>query len=401
MKHARSVEASAQTPANDLTSRRRFITLAGGGVVMAALPLAGCGTTYPAAAVAAWNAPEDTTDIRRWMLAHGLLAPNPHNRQPWIADLKREGEITLICDGDRLLPETDPYGRQILIGCGAFIELAVMAAAERGHRVTVQTFPDGEPGALELPAGRVVARLKIERDAAVAKDPLFAQIRRRHTHKGAYDNARAVPTDAWKALEAAATERGLQAGAITEAAAMAQVRRITRESFETEIVTPRTYLESARLMRIGPDEIAKNRDGISLMGSMVRVMSSVGMFDRFEVPVRGSGNHKQTMDRWAAHETGSGYYWITSSTNTRRTQVDSGRAYVRAHLRATALDIDMHPLSQAVQEFAEVKPQYDALKALLGIAGTGTTVQMLVRVGYGAPGMEPSPRRDVASLIRA
>jgi hypothetical protein len=396
-----SAEASAETPLNASTSRRRFIALAGGGVVMAALPLAGCSTTYPAAAVAAWQAPTEATDIRRWMLAHGLLAPNPHNRQPWIADLKREGEITLICDGDRLLPETDPYGRQILIGCGAFIELAVMAAAERGHRVTVQTFPDGEPGALELPAGRAVARLKIERDATVAKDPLFAQIRRRHTHKGTYDNARAVPADAWKALEMAATERGLQAGAVTEAAAMAQVRRITRESFETEIVTPRTYLESARLMRIGPDEITQMRDGISLMGSMVRVMATVGMFDRFEVPVRGSSNYKQTMDRWAAHETGSGYYWITSNTNTRSTQVDSGRAYVRAHLRATALGIDMHPLSQAVQEFAEVKPQYDALKSLLGIAGTGTTVQMLVRVGYGAAGTGPSPRRDVASLIRA
>jgi hypothetical protein len=392
---------SVDAPVNASPSRRRFIALAGGGVVMAALPLAGCSTTYPAAAIAAWNPSDDNTDIRRWMLAHGLLAPNPHNRQPWIADLKRENEITLICDGDRLLPETDPYGRQILIGCGAFIELAVMAAAERGHRVAVQTFPDGEPGPLELPAGRVVARLRIERDTAVAKDALFAQIRRRHTHKGAYDNARAVPADAWKALEAAATERGLQAGAVTEAAAMAQMRRITRESFETEIVTPRTYLESARLMRIGPDEITQMRDGISLMGSMVRVMATVGMFDRFEVPVRGSSNYKQTMDRWAAHETSSGYYWITSRTNTRGTQVESGRAYVRAHLRATALGIDMHPLSQAVQEFAEVKPQFDALKSLLGIAETGTTVQMLVRVGYGAAGTGPSPRRDVASLIRA
>lgn len=392
---------SAETPASASPSRRRFIALSGGSVVMAALPLSACSTTYPAASVAAWQAGSDTTDIRRWMLAHGLLAPNPHNRQPWIADLKREGEISLICDGDRLLPETDPYGRQILIGCGAFIELAVMAAAERGYRVAVQTFPDGEPGPLELPAGRVVARLKIESDAAVAKDPLFAQIRRRHTHKGVYDNARAVQADAWQALQAAATERGLQAGAITEAAAMAQVRRITRESFETEIITPRTYLESARLMRIGPDEIARNRDGIALMGSMVRVMATVGMFDRFEVPVRGSSNYKQTMDRWAAHETGSGYYWISSRTNTRSIQVDSGRAYLRAHLRATALGIDMHPLSQAVQEFAEVKPQYDALKVLLGIAGTGTTVQMLVRVGYGAAGVGPSPRRDMASLIRA
>jgi nitroreductase len=382
--------------------RRRFIALVGGGAVLAAAPLAGCSTAYPPAAVAAWQTQAEPTDVRRWMLAHGLLAPNPHNRQPWIADLRREGEITLICDGERLLPETDPYGRQILIGCGAFIELAVMAAAERGYRVQVQAFPEGEPSLTELPGGRVVARLKIERDAAVAKDPLFAQIRRRHTHKGAYDNARSVPADAWQALQTAATDRGLKAGSITDAAAMAQVRKITRDSFETEIVTPRTYLESARLMRIGPDEVAKYRDGISLMDGMVQVLTKAGMFDRFEVPVLGSANHKRTMDRWNAHETGSGYYWITSSTNTRSHQLDSGRAYVRAHLQATSLGIDMHPLSQAVQEFVEVKPQFDALRTLLGLNGTSTVVQMLVRVGYGAAGGKaPTPRRDVAQLIRA
>ena len=386
---------------SNLLPRRRFIALIGGGAVMAAAPLAGCSTAYPTAAVAAWQPQAETTDVRRWMLAHGLLAPNPHNRQPWIADLRREGEITLVCDGERLLPETDPYGRQILIGCGAFIELTVMAAAERGYRVQVQAFPEGEPSLTELPGGRVVARLKIERDAAVAKDPLFAQIRRRHTHKGAYDNARSVSADAWQALQKAAADRGLKAGAITDTAAMAQVRSITRDSFETEIVTPRTYLESARLMRIGPDEVAKHRDGISLMDGMVQMVTKVGLFDRFEVPVRGSSNHKRTMDRWNAHETGSGYYWITSATNTRSNQLDSGRAYVRAHLQATALGIDMHPLSQAVQEFVEVKPQYDALRPLLGLNGTSTTVQMLVRVGYGAAGTGPSPRRDLAQLIRA
>jgi nitroreductase len=29
------------------------------------------------------------------MLAHGLLAPNPHNRQPWPADLRRERQMSL------------------------------------------------------------------------------------------------------------------------------------------------------------------------------------------------------------------------------------------------------------------------------------------------------------------
>ncbi len=380
--------------------RRGFIALAGGGIVLATMPLAGCACGFPPAAVQAWRPISDDAEIRRWMLAHGLLAPNPHNRQPWVADLRRAGEITLICDGERLLPQTDPFGRQILVGCGAFIELAVIAAAERGYRVRIEPFPAGEPGLRQLPGNLAVARLSVERDTTLQKDPLFAQIRRRHTNKGAFDNTRKVPVPLWTTFQGAAGENGLLAGAITEAASMAQVRRFTRESYEIECITDRTWLESARLMRIGPDEIDKNRDGISLMGSLPRLLSAVGMFDRFEVPQRGSTSFQRVMDRWAAFETGSGYLWMASKGNSRSLQLAAGRAYVRAHLQATAAGVDMHPLSQALQEFVEVKPQYAALHGLLGFDPATTTVQMLARVGYGTSAAGPSPRRDLGQLIR-
>ena len=181
-------------------NRRRAIELVGGGLVLASATLAGCSSAYPAASVQAWQMSADDADVRRFMLAHALLAPNPHNRQPWLADLRRADEITLVCDKDRLLPETDPFGRQILIGCGAFIELAVIAAAQRGYRAQVQTFPQGEPAAGELPGGYAVARLVLSRDAPTPRDPLFAQSRRRHTHKGTYDNARQVPSELWQQL---------------------------------------------------------------------------------------------------------------------------------------------------------------------------------------------------------
>jgi hypothetical protein len=107
------------------------------------------------------------------------------------------------------------------------------------------------------------------------------------------------------------------------------------------------------------------------------------------------------MKRWAVCETGSGYFWIALRDNSRTAQLNSGRAYVRAHLQATAAGVDMHPLSQALQEFAEVRPQFDALHALLGFGGNTGTVQMLARVGYGIDKNSPSPRRELGQLIRA
>lgn len=390
---------TANTP---VEPRRRFISLLGGGAVLAAAPaLGGCSSGLPAQALQAWQ-PEahNIADVRRFMLAHALLAPNPHNRQPWLADLRREGEITLVCDPDRLLPETDPFGRQILIGCGAFIELAVLAAAERGVRVAVQTFPEGEPTAQQLPGGRVVARLLLQPDASLARDPLFAQIARRHTNKTAYQEGRAVPPALWQQWQQTATARGLLAGAVDDETRVKRARDITRAAYVSEMTTPRTWLESAHLLRVGPSEIARHRDGISVMGAMPRMASALGLFDRFEVPVKGSSNFDRVMQRWPAQETGSGYFWIASQGNGRRAQLDAGRAYVRAHLQATAAGVDMHPLSQALQEFAEVQPEYVALHRLLGFDPQQTTVQMFARVGYAVEPAGPSPRRELAGLLR-
>ena len=381
--------------------RRRFIQLIGGGAIASAIPLAGgCSPTAPASVLQAWEAPAPNLDLREFMLAHALLAPNPHNRQPWLADLRRPNEITLVCDQDRLLPETDPFGRQIIIGCGAFIELAVIAAAERGVRVQVQAFPDGVPATNQLPGGHVIARLSLKADGAMVRDPLFAQIRRRHTNKGEYDATRKLATEQWAQVKAMAADHGLLSGDISDTAGMDKVRALTRASYENEMLTKRTWLESANLLRIGPDEVARHRDGITIMGTMPRLLTRLGLFDRFAIPVRDDSNFKRLMDRWTPFETASSYYWIASKTNERKAQLESGRAYVRTHLAATAAGIDMHPLSQAVQEFAEVREQHQGLHQLLGFDANGPTIQMLCRVGYGKAPATSTPRRDIKTMVQ-
>jgi hypothetical protein len=395
-----------------MPSRRRAIQLVGGGAVLASTGgLVACASTAPEATLQAWEpafaqrqAGSKGNDLRHFMLAHALLAPNPHNRQPWLADLRRDGEITLVCDQDRLLPHTDPFGRQILVGCGAFIELAVIAAAERGHSVQVIPFPKGEPSLKELPGGSVVATLRLQADAKLPRDPLFAQIHQRRTNKGVYDNARQVPSNVWQDMIATSHNMGLPGlltGQITDATQLAQIRQLTRSSYDIEMTTARTWLESAHLLRIGPDEIAQHRDGISVMGALPRLLDSLGMFDRFAIPVRGDSNHSRLMERWAPFETGTGYHWIASQGNSRRQQLDAGRAYGRAQLLATAAGVSLHPVSQALQEYAEVATHYADMHRLVGFDPAKVTLQMLARVGYPLAAVGPSPRRDLAQIIQA
>jgi hypothetical protein len=383
-------------------SRRRFIRLLGGGMVLAAGgAVTGCSTAMPDAAVRPWQNADAESDPRRFMLAHALLAPNPHNRQPWIADLTEPGRIHLVCDGTRLLPETDPFGRQVLVGCGAFVELAVIAAARRGLAVSVVNFPSGVPAPSELPKGVRVATLTLGAPGSATADPLFDQIVRRRTNKTAYANDRPLPVALTAAWADTARAFGLRAGFVAGDAAMAPIRRITRESYEIESLTPRTWLESARLMRIGPDQIATHRDGISINAAMPRLMYAVGIFDPMEVPERGASSLQRVMDRWAPIETGSGYLWLAGGDNARTTQLNSGRAYVRQQLQATAAGVDMHPLSQALQEFPEMRSSYQALHRELGVDPASGPVQMMARAGYALAPAGPSPRRDLASMLRA
>mgnify|MGYP000753489585 CR=1 FL=1 len=83
--------------------------------------------------MAAWQAPARETDLRRWILAHAILAPHSHNLQSWVADLGTPNQITLYCDLKRLLPQTDPLSRQIMMSHGTFLELLDLAMSLATH----------------------------------------------------------------------------------------------------------------------------------------------------------------------------------------------------------------------------------------------------------------------------
>ncbi len=141
--------------------RRSFIRVLGGGMVLAAAPaMVACSSALPPEAVAAWQAPAPPaagSDVRRWILAHAILAPHSHNLQSWLVDLRQPGEIALYCDRTRLLPETDPFSRQIMMSQGTFLEVLDLAARQQGlsrrHRAVPQRRVRSEGGARQRPDG--------------------------------------------------------------------------------------------------------------------------------------------------------------------------------------------------------------------------------------------------------
>jgi hypothetical protein len=381
-----------------MTTRRTLLRVAGTSAVI--LAAGGYGLTQcdpmPEAAVEAWKGPQpNVRDPRVRALSYALLAPNPHNKQPWLVDLREPGFATFLCDRSRLLPETDPYSRQITIGCGAFLELLRMAAAEQGLRAEVTAFPAGdwpENGVGDQP----VCRVAFVPEAGAPRDPLFAQVLKRRTNRNTFEGTAVSPAEV-AALGATLEGLPVRFGWTADGRQIAQLAAIAKRAWDIEIKKDATYKESVDVFRITGEQIAKHRDGISMHGPFFWWANKLGLFTQ-QNAMEPSGR-SQALTLIDPQLAVRAFGWVVTAANDRRTQLAAGAAYVRANLKATELGLAMHPLSQALQEFPEMLPLLAEHKQAVG-AAESETVQMFFRLGRAAQ-VGPAPRRPLDAIVRA
>ncbi|MEU4654606.1 hypothetical protein AB0G32_11745 [Streptomyces sp. NPDC023723] len=111
-----------------------------------------------------------------------VLAPSPHNTQPWAfaADSDDQG-IHIYADHGRRMPLTDPGGREMVIACGAALFNTRLATRRLGFRPVVDTLPDSGNAAL-------LARVTFGAHAPATPGELLlaGAMPRRHTHRGPF-----------------------------------------------------------------------------------------------------------------------------------------------------------------------------------------------------------------------
>lgn len=375
--------------------RRDFIRVLGGGTILAATGCAPAGSDPRAAWV---NPGAGETDIRRKALSWAILAPNPHNMQPWIVDLSVADEITLYVDRTRLLPVTDPFNRQIVIGCGAFLELMVMALTQDGYGGHLKVFPGGDP--FPTLDDRPIFWMKVRRDEAVRPDPLFAHVPTRRTNRGAYSDTPIAQTTLAKVLEAwPGGNPGTIAGGTLGRPQVETLKSLVYRGAAIEAQTPAAHRESVERTFIGSRDVAAHPWGISLDQPVMTAMNAVGVLTKEKMATPGTTAYAESLKFLkTGADSSRGFVWVVSPDFSRRDEITAGQAYVRLNLAAAGLGLAMHPFSQGLQEYATQKPVYDALHREL--APDGGRVQMLARIGYPKAQVPPAPRRGLAAQIR-
>lgn len=388
--------------------RRNFIKISSttAGVVLVPGIFTGCFTKSEKMQkeVSAWDGHKyDEKDIRIIVLSYAILAPNPHNKQPWLIQLKDESNFDLYVDTNRTLPHTDPPFRQLHIGQGTFLENLNLAALNFGYKAIINYFPQGQYSNSVI-ENKPVASIQLIQDKSITKDPLFDQILVRQSNKRAYDNEKA-PLKQLKMLQSKIKEElenGFSLNITSKTEHMEKLRDIMVNSMKIESNNHDRDMETIKMFRFSKEEVNKYKDGFGLAQSGVTGIKKFlieNLFlsrDSAEKDPISFGKEAISMTQNQVDSTTT-FGWLTTTNNNRLDQVKAGRAYERINLLANSLGLEIHPMSQVLQEYSDMNGLQKEFLNYLKVP-KGHTVQMFFRIGTAAK-VEHSPRRDLKDLL--
>ncbi len=344
--------------------------------------------------------PVDPADIRIRVLQSAILAPSPHNTQPWRVAFKGEERILLSIDRTRLIPGCDPIGRQAYISAGAFLENLDLAAKSEGFRADIDLFPGGWPDARTV-AEDPVAHVDLVEDRRVGCDPLFRQVPLRHTNRRRFEKMK-VPLKAAGELTASYDFSLVPLGFSSDDDLIRSVADLASDAMEIELADRERMREILQYFRFTDREARSSPEGFGHAQSGYGYLARF-FIGRFVLTRERASTSPESFSRMAKKSVreqlagAGGIGWLSTKGDHRVDQVRAGRAYQRVHLKACALGLALQPVSQIIADYPGMAKLRSEIHELLGVPGTHT-IQMLFRLGYAAP-VPATPRRALGEFF--
>jgi hypothetical protein len=324
-------------------------------------------------------------DARR-ILYLASLAPSGHNTQPWRVRLLGPYHWLIGNDPRGWLPVVDPRQRETMLSLGAFAQSLEYAAAHFGYQCRWQVL------AATCQAAEVLA-VQLERRPGPAYPDLTALLGRRTLRTG-FAAVPIQPADVQHLTAGETTHCHFLSPAsvpgtyLTTATLLANQRQTAHDPAQREL---------AHWVRWEPAAVQRHRDGLTASG--MGIAGPAGwlvrhFYDSARVLTPGfrARGLSAVADRLATH---GGWLVLTSPDESVPSLLAAGRRLARIWLRAKALNVAVHPMTQVLEE----APGPAGLGQRLGL---GAPVQFVLRLGYVESYDAPvSPRRPVEWFVQA
>lgn len=315
------------------------------------------------------------SDVVELCVRQATLAPSIHNTQPWLFRVSEE-HIELVADRTRGLAVTDPFDRELTISCGAALFNLRVAAALVGRDAFVELLPvPDDPDVL----ARVTFATGTGRTFPDAPE-LGAALARRRTYRRRFVPQSIDPAQVDLLCVAAEIEGGHLQALDTEALRHAAGELVTAgDAILWE--DPRWRRELAAWMYP-----RRRGDGLSVPGFAVPAAQLlIRSFDM--------GEGVAARDADVVH--GSPLILVLGTEGDEPADwLRAGQALERMLLRACADGLQASYLNQPIQ-VPTLRQRVQSLAPSVG------KPQLMLRLGYPASDVSPSPRRPLADVVQA
>ena len=351
--------------------------------LIAALPIAGLAlascssaSNYEQEAELLWDTPK-YGDRFSELVHYATLAANSHNAQPWTYS-GNEKRLFIAPDFRRTLPAADPDNHHLYASLGCAAENLMLAAGKQSLAAAMEFDPTAN--------GSIV----IDVAANGTVDPLFHAITKRQCTRNDYDG-KAIPANALDALVRAAKLPGSEVMLVTDKAQIEKILELTVQANTLQVENAAFAEELKTWIRFSEGDAIESRDGLyaacsgnpTMPGWLGRMMfgwvfSAASENEKYVRQIRSS----------------AGLAIFVSEKDDKEHWIAAGRAFQRFALQASALDIRVAFLNQAI-EVPQIRKE---LAALLGLKEQ--RADFVVRFGYGTL-MPRSLRRPIDQVIAA
>jgi hypothetical protein len=330
------------------------------------------------------------------LITAAVLAPSPHNNQPWRfrldVDAKGAGVIDVLPDESKRLGTLDPADRELHISLGCAVENLVLAAAAHGSAAGVSVCEDP-------------LRVRVELSPAKASpSPLYGAIGDRHSNRGPYSSIATSAGLLEEVSRQAVPTEGLEVRWLTEwpdrdafgAALIDAAEAVSADAQQSEDNFGWYRRSVADIVR-HPEGLTQDAQGLGAVKRTVAKAlppTSRAESDRFWV------NQTRTVHTATAAAYG---LILTSDPESVPQRVAGGRLLQRLELVATLRGLAVQPMTQITQRIDRDtslgrEPAFGSRVADI-IGSTDRRLLISFRVGYPVRPGRRSPRRPVSSFL--